>query len=238
MEPRESGRLSAGLVSGRLPRWQALRAGLRKRRTAYLQTTGFYVPEDSGEAARALAAHIARLYPDYTANIGLPAENVTVAAALEAQGYAMLDDCLDLRLDAARFQPADYGGGPVFRIAESTLPSYLAFHRLHFDDGYWTAERLRACFADWMVYALGPEARLTGGLFLRRASAEIFGLYTDDDADTLPLLAYAVGDLLAQGDPPGPVILMADAAETASVDAALSLGFRQASHYRSYTKRL
>ena len=174
--------------------------GFAEAETRYLQTTGFYVAEGDDSAAAALAAWLFASYKGYTLNVGLPAENRTVAAALCENGCRLLDDALDLRLRSAGFLNATPGGFAIRRIDEKSLPRYLDFHQAHFGDCYWNAQRLRERFADWQVYALEADQRFTGGLFLRiyaKDAAEIYGLHAETESAAAALLSEAIRTLFA-----------------------------------------
>lgn len=215
--------------------------GFAEAENGYLQTTGFYVADGGDEAAEALAGWLCEAFGGYTANVGLPAENRTAAAALRGRGFGLLDDALELRLQAADFRKAATAGFAVRRIDEQTLPRYLDFHQAHFGDCYWNARRLRERFADWRVYALETGGAIAGGLFMRmyaRDAAEIYGLYADARDAAAAVLSQAVGSLFADDGAVTSVLFMAEPGDADALSAALSLGFRQKNRYRCYAKAL
>jgi hypothetical protein len=207
----------------------------------YIQTTGFYVAENDFDAADALSAWLAENSSGYTVNIGLPADNVTIAAVLQARGYQLLDDALDLRLKSREFREAKPNAFTIRRIGKATLPRYLEFHQQHFSDCYWNAQRLREHFADWSVYALETDSGYTGGLFLREYAAdaaEIYGLHTETEPAAIVLLSRAIGDLFTRRAQITSVLFMADTTDKHAIAAALPLGFSKENHYRCYVKTL
>lgn len=69
--------------------FQGVVFGFAEEGSRYLQTTGFYVIEGRRGMAERLAVWLAERFAGFTANIGLPAENVTVADALRLQKYRL-----------------------------------------------------------------------------------------------------------------------------------------------------
>ena len=216
--------------------------GFAEAETRYLQTTGFYVAEGDDSAAAALAAWLFASYKGYTLNVGLPAENRTVAAALCENGCRLLDDALDLRLRSADFRNATPGGFAIRRIDDKTLPRYLDFHQAHFSDCY--CERPAAGRALCGLAGLRAGGR---SAFHRRAvSADLRQRRGGKSTACTPKRSlprppfYQKPSVACSLEARGcqAVLFMADPSETHTVAAALSVGFRQENHYHCYAATL
>lgn len=207
----------------------------------YLQTTAFVIAEDYDTVASAFVEHLRSSFRGYETYIGITAENTRAASILRSSGYELIEASLDMRLRRGQFIHRDSLNHEIVRIDRTNFDQYAGFHKTHFDDMFWNAERLHNSIDQWAVFALKTEGEINGGLFLSIDAdmAEVFGMAFTDSADehvASALLSRALKTVFDENPGVNRVVFFTDEDENPNHRAALSCGFLCRSRYRCYLK--
>lgn len=205
----------------------------------YLQTTAFVAVEDCATVASEFMDYLRANFKGYEIYIGVAAENACAAEVLQSNGYELIEASLDMRLARGQFIDQDSSGHEIVRIDHTNFEEYAGFHEAHFDDVYWSTERLHRSIDQWTVFALKTEGRINGGLFLRMDAhtAEIFGMAFADPTDeniASALLSKALTTVFHENPGVDSLVFFTDECDGLNQRAALSNGFRCHGRYRCY----
>ena len=167
----------------------------------YAMTVSFLVEDHAEEAAWEFVAHVAKINPGVTLDIGLDGANVQAVAALERCGFTLLESAVNHTIFFERYQPAPVPEG----VALMTKADEEEFRHLHnWPDMYWNAERILADLPNWKVYLHRKNGAAVAALVCRAEDwPEIFSV-DFDGGDFQPesyraMLAACLNDLRAGG---------------------------------------
>lgn len=207
----------------------------------YLSPCAFLT--EPGEQAAALAEfeeYAARRWPGTALWQGFPAENANAVGWLQANGYALVEECEHYTALLAGYapRPRPAGAAPLRR------EQYEAFRALHDRQQgmYWNSDRIGAALDRWRIWCFWERGALLGAAYAMGDGglAEIFGVDLAEgvsgapqgEAVTHALLTALLGGEAARGAaavtwlaPPRCVLPQA-------------LGFTHWGRYVCYQKRL
>lgn len=200
----------------------------------YFQTTLFYVAEDDRASADALIDAMVNSHAAAQILIGIDGRNVNVGSALTANGFEAVENDVDARLDTQKLVPSPCGC--VQRLGRDKKNAWLEFHRRYFDDVYWNAEHIEACFDEWDIYAAIDGEKVTDGAFVKAGkdgSAEIFGLQARSGKSVAALLTAVAQDQKARRNVKT-IVFFIDCDCADQIDAAKAAGFDCGGQYKCY----
>lgn len=176
-------------------------------------------------------------WPGAQLDLGFPTENREACEAVAASGFEPLEtsEVCTLRFDGYVSRAAAEG---VRRMSSSQdEASFACLHRM--PDMFWTAERVLANKANWLVYLHRGDDGDDAALLCRKDEAmpEIFGVFYADAFQRdvcCALYTACLNDLKAAGC--GNLVVMIE--DRDEVEAICTLGFERRMGYSAYRKRL
>ena len=153
-------------------------------------------------------------------------------AWLNEIGAALEDDCAEMRLLPARFQPGDTLGAG--RVTGADFAAFAAYHDACNPNMYWTGERIGRDLSRWGIFVLRADDAIIAYLLLALGDPlrpEIFCVQAFDAAQHKALISIAAGTALEGGAKE--LLYMADP-YGAGHTAALSVGFAVTGFYKGY----
>lgn len=143
----------------------------------YLDTCAFCIAEGMEEALGEFIEFAREHFPGSELYLGFPRENAEAVTALEARGFACIEESYN---DAAAFeeyvlQPENAG------IRAVTRDNYNLFSGLHSqmeDDMYWNTARILEAIDRWKIYVFLRSGRVAGSIYFMEDEVmpEIFGV--------------------------------------------------------------
>lgn len=171
----------------------------------YAQTVTFLLASHACEAAAEFTAHVARLMPGATLDIGLDGANARAAAALEKYGFTLLEKSVNHTLLLPGWTPPAVPD--AVRLTQFPRDE-AAFRSVHDDQTmYWNAGRILADAARWRNYLYWQDGRAAGCLCCMKDEGwpEIFAIEFENGCFSpemyRALMAACLRDAKADGCP-------------------------------------
>lgn len=205
----------------------------------YLQTIGLYAAIGHPQVYDCFIDYLEQGFPQYTAYIGLPAENQMLSQVLTLRGFDLSDDSYDMRLALPKPVRAE-NNELVSRVEASRWDEYAAYHDRVFPDIYYSSANLKKEQDRFLVFASETDGRIDGAMFVKTADdlAEIFGLQADRAEIQPAFLAAAVYNLQRFYPQCRQLVYFVAAAAETDLACAAAAGFVIASHYRLYSREI
>lgn len=203
----------------------------------YAITVHFLVETHAEEAVAEFAAHVDRLHPGATLDIGMAAENVQVSRALEKSGFTLLESSVNHTIFFADYQPEP----PVENVSLMTAADEADFRRLHnYPDMYWNAERILADLPNWRVYLYRDNERPVGALCCRVRDdwPEVFSIDWGEGSFQLDIYRGLMAACLRDVKAAGSAHMTYFEEEEQALPILASLGFTRVGRYLGYRKVL
>ena len=199
----------------------------------YLQTDGFHISRDTGEALSEFTEYCREHFSGYDLYLGFPKKNIDATAYLRGIGSEMVEEAYHdvLIFEEYKMRPEAAG------LAKVTEENYSEFRKIHITDAdtYWNADRIRETLSDWTIYLLRRDEETVGAVYAR--DGEIFGLDYRNGRYEQDVYEALVTKILNEFKRTGCENLTFFHDE-ASQAAALELGFRCVGEYVLYVKRI
>lgn len=145
----------------------------------YLDTCSFCVAEGMGEALAEFIAFAHTHFPGSELYLGFPRENREAVTALEAAGFARIEESYHDVLDIDRYvmRPENKD---VIRITRENYDLFSGIHSQHMDM-YWNSGRILAAIDEWRIFVLLREGKTAGAVYFQfweddTSMSEIFGV--------------------------------------------------------------
>lgn len=203
----------------------------------YAMTVTFLVERYAEEAVAEFAAHVTRLYPGATLDIGMAAENVQVSRALEKGGFRLLESSVNHTIFFADYQPEP----PVENVSLMTVTDEADFRRLHsFPDMYWNADRILADLSIWRVYLYRRGGRPVGALCCKVEDdwPEVFSVAWEGDAFQPDIYRDLMAACLRDVKSSGSIHMTYFEEEEQALPVLAELGFTRVGRYLGYRREL
>lgn len=210
------------------------------REDRYLDTCSFCVAEGMEDAVAEFVSFAHANFPGDELYLGFPKENREAVAALEALGFARIEesfnDALDFDAYSLRPESAD-----IVLITRDNYQLFSALHAQVEDDMYWNSKRILQDMDEWRIFVLLREGKPAGAIYYfvfdDRSMDEIFGVdFADgvfDGGVYRELVTAALNDEKRRG-----VRHMVFFNDGESQSDALACGFRCVGEYVCYKMTL
>lgn len=190
----------------------------------YLQTVGFYVCDE--KVSDAFIEFIHDNFNSYSSYIGITKENKIVSQSLLKMGYRCIDDSKMMELNFINYDTIDIN--KVNKITLANKDSYLKFHNMHFEEGYWNTKRISDNFDEWYITAIIENGNIVAGAFikdLKNNTSEIFGVYADDEKAYNNLITGLLNDYKLNKQIITKIMCMVECENSCLLNAMEELGF-------------
>lgn len=201
----------------------------------YLQTNGFLIRRNTRQALAEFTEYARTHFPGYALYLGFPKRNEDAVRALDAAGWARIEESYHDIFSLANYAPRPEEQG----IVRVTHKNFSAFRTLQRTDEftYWDAQRIERTLDAWQIYLLAERETGTplGAVYAR--DGEIFGIdYNAErfDAAVYRALMTAILNEFYRAGRTHVVFFHDEAAQP----AALELGFRCAAQYILFCKQV
>lgn len=201
----------------------------------YLQTDGFFIRRNTRQALAEFTKYARKHFPGYTLYLGFPRRNQDAVCALEAAGWACIEESWHDVFSLVEYEPRPEAEG-IVRVTRENFPAFRALHKAD-EFTYWNAQRIERTLDAWQIYMLSERetGAPRGAVYAR--DGEIFGIdYREEkfDAAVYKALMTAILNDFHRAGRSHAVFFHDEAAQP----AALALGFRCAAQYILFCKQV
>lgn len=202
----------------------------------YLQTIGFSVYDE--KVADEFLEYINENFNSFSSYIGITKENKIVSESLLKKGYHCIDDSVMMKLNFVNY--AVMNDSKVTRITLTNKESYLKFHNIHFEDGYWNTKRISENFDEWYIISIIKRNAIVGAAFIKdykNNKSEIFGIYANDEIVYTDLIRGLLNDYRLNKQNIIEMICMVECENVLLLNVMEQFGFSYNSSYCCYVNK-
>ena len=160
-------------------------------------------------------------------------------AAMSAIGARVIDDCIDMRLQAEDYKPCDTSQSTAALLTEADFDEFAALLDATQDsDFYWTSERTKKKMDIWRIYVCKGNGKIVGYTMLcigirGGLIGEIFCVEADSAAMRNDLISAAAHGAFENGK--STLLYMVDRDDAQEYEAALAAGLKVSGHYKGFS---
>lgn len=154
----------------------------------YIGTTGGPYIEDIeryDEIADAFMGYLEQHCKGYVCYFGTTKPNVRSQMYLESKGFVCTEDTVQTRIvlenlmsEATQIVTHNGESNQVELLKEEDYALYSQFHKTHFPDYYWTADKIFEVIDKWRIHVVKREGKIIGCVFTMKQtdiSGEVYG---------------------------------------------------------------
>ncbi len=207
----------------------------------YVQTTMFLIKENYDEIADELIAYIGEQLPGHELFIGVPFSNTNANQYFKKRNIRCIDSLIDTRLHNLQSH-TNPKHNMVQRITKENFKEYEMFHDKYAIplEMYYNSKNLEKEIERFRVFVFKENEAINASIFVKAVeeSAEIFGLFIDDEYKDKNIESILIDEVLMQlyneFGTLKEVLYFIDEDNTEELNLALAAGFNINDTYRCY----
>lgn len=190
---------------------------------------GFHIENSANynEVAGAFLTYLSAHCKGYRCHFGTTKPNVSSQKFLEANGFVCTEDSVQTRIGPSELK-AVTGPFVVETLTEADYATYRQFHKTHFSEYYWSADKIYEVMPRWNVSIAKNEGQIVGSVFTQASkgrSGEVYGSIVLPEYENTEMMAMLLYESTAASFKKGATEIVNFIPEGYLLDAALKVGY-------------